>query len=98
MEENFADPKLKPRIIYTLDMAQKVRDVKAPVKGLIVDIKARPNYLALVIYESQVMQYDETRRGDIMDYLRLLRTLIMSYGTPCEIEGAKGAPKGVSHQ
>lgn len=88
----------KPRIIYTLDMARRIREIKSPVQGLVVDIKARPNYLALVIYEDQVMQYDETRRGDIMDYLRLMRALVMSYGTPCEIEGGRGVPKSFPNQ
>jgi len=70
-------------------MAKKIRDVKVPVKGLILDIRARPNYLALTVYESNVMEYSENQRMALMDYLLLIRKLIMSYGTPCEIEGMK---------
>jgi len=70
-------------------MAKKVRDVKVPVKGLILDVRARPNYLALTVYESNIMEYSETQRMAIMDYLLLVRKLIMSYGSPCEIEGMK---------
>jgi predicted methyltransferase len=70
-------------------MAKKIRDIKVPVKGLILDIRARPNYLALTVYESNIMEYSETQRGALMDYLLLVRQLIQSYGTPCEIEGMK---------
>ena len=77
------------KISYTVDMAKKVRDIKPPVKGLILDVRARPNYLALTVYESNIMEYSETQRGAIMDYLLLVRKLIQSYGTPCEIEGMK---------
>ena len=77
------------KIKYTIDMAKKIRDIKVPVKGLKLDIRARPNYLALTVYESNIMEYNENQRMAIMDYLLLARKLIMSYGTPCEIEGIK---------
>jgi predicted methyltransferase len=77
------------KISYTVDMAKKIRGIKVPVKGLILDIRARPNYLALTVYESNVMEYSENQRMALMDYLLLVRELIMSYGTPCEIEGMK---------
>lgn len=77
------------KISYTLDMAKKVRDIKPPVKGLILDVRARPNYLALTVYESNIMEYSESKRAQIMEYLLLVRQLIQSYGTPCEIEGMK---------
>ena len=77
------------KISYTVDMAKKVRDIKPPVKGLILDVRARPNYLALTVYESNIMEYNETQRMALMDYLLLVRNLILSYGTPCEIEGMK---------
>lgn len=77
------------KIKYTVDMAKKVRQVKPPVKNLVLDVRARPNYLALTVYESNIMEYNESQRMAIMDYLLLIRELIISYGTPCEIEGMK---------
>lgn len=77
------------KIKYTVEMARKIRSVKVPVRGLILDVRARPNYLALTVYESNIMEYNETDRMAIMDYLLLIRELIMSFGTPCEIEGMK---------
>ena len=77
------------KIAYTIDMAKKVRDIKCPVKGLILDVRARPNYLALTVYESNIMEYSESQRMSVMEYLLMVRKLIQSYGTPCEIEGMK---------
>jgi hypothetical protein len=77
------------KIAYTVDMAKKIRGIKPPVKNLVLDIRARPNYLALTVYESNIMEYNETQRMAVMDYLLLVRKLIQSYGTPCEIEGMK---------
>jgi len=77
------------RIRYTVDMAKKIRDIKCPVKGLKMDVRARPNYLALTVYEENVMEYNESQRMQLMEYLLLVRQLIISYGSPCEIEGMK---------
>jgi len=70
-------------------MAKKIREIKVPVKGLKMDIRARPNYLAITVYEDNVMEYNESQRMQLMEYLLLVRQLIMSYGSPCEIEGIK---------
>jgi predicted methyltransferase len=77
------------KITYTVDMAKRVRHIKPPVKNLILDIRARPNYLALTVYESNIMEYSESQRMAIMEYLLTIRKLIQSYGTPCELEGMK---------
>jgi hypothetical protein len=77
------------KIAYTVDMAKKIRGINPPVKNLVLDVRARPNYLALTVYESNIMEYNETQRMAVMDYLLLVRKLIQSYGTPCEIEGMK---------
>ena len=74
-------------IKYTIEMAKKIRDIKVPVKNLKMDIRARPNYLALTVYDDNVLEYNESQRFQLMEYLLLVRQLIMAYGTPCEIEG-----------
>jgi len=85
MEEN----QKKTKIVYTVEMAKKIREMKSPVKNLILDVRARPNYLALTVYESNIMEMTESQRFQVMEHLLLVRNLIMSYGTPCEIEGMK---------
>ena len=72
-------------------MAKKIRQIKKPVKDLKMDVRARPNYLALTVYEDNIMQYEIDKRSDIMEYLLLCRQLIESYGVRCEIEGIKYA-------
>ena len=80
------------KIFYNLDMAKNIRKIKMPVKDLKVDVRARPNYLALTVYEENVMQYEIDKRADIMEYLLLCKQLIESYGVRCEIEGIKYVP------
>lgn len=77
------------KISYTVEMAKKIREIKVPVRHLKMDIRARPNYLALTVYEDNIMEYNESQRMQIMEYLLMVRQLIMSYGTPCELEGIK---------
>jgi predicted methyltransferase len=76
-------------IKYTVEMAKKIRGLKPPVRNLVLDVRARPNYLALTVYESNIMEYNESQRMQVMEYLLMVRKLIQSYGTPCEIEGMK---------
>lgn len=73
-------------------MAKAIRKVKMPVKDLKMDVRARPNYLALTVYEENIMQYEIDKRADIMEYLLLCRQLIESFGVRCEIEGIKYVP------
>jgi len=77
------------RIVYNFEMAKAIRNLKCPVKGLVIDIMTRPNYLAIVVYESNIMEYNDSQREQIMSHLVMIRKIIMSYGTPCEIEGVK---------
>jgi hypothetical protein len=77
------------KISYDIGMAKAIRQLKQPVRGLKMDIIARPNYLAVTVYESNIMEYNDSQRADIMEYLLLVRQVIQSYGTPCEIEGVK---------
>jgi len=78
------------KIRYTTEMAKKIREIKCPVKNLVMDVRIRPNYLALTVYEENVMEYNESQRMQLMEYLLLVRQLIQSYGTPCELEGIQG--------
>mgnify|MGYP006294497719 CR=1 FL=1 len=75
------------------DIAKAVRQVKAPVKNLTVDIVTHPQYLSLRVYEDEVMEYEINQRADIMQYLLLLREIVQSYGVRCEIDGGKYVPR-----
>jgi hypothetical protein len=86
-------PKPTGRIVYNLAMAKALRNIKPPYKGLVVDIRTRPNYLALVVYEENIMEYESEQRMNIMEYLLMMRSIIESYNVRCEIEGAKGSAR-----
>jgi hypothetical protein len=75
------------RIIYSLDMAQAVRRIKQPVKGLVMDIRGLPQFLTVSVYEENIMEYNDGQREAIMEYLIMVREVIRSYGVPCEIQG-----------
>ena len=74
---------------YTKEIAKKIREIKPPVKNLLLDVRDRPNYLALTVYESNIMEFNESDRMAIMDYLLLVRQMVQSFGVPCELEGMK---------
>lgn len=78
---------------YTKDMAKAIRQIKPPVKELVLDIARHPDYIALRIYEENIMQYEINQRADIMRYLLMVKNIIESYGSRCEIEGIKYVSK-----
>lgn len=90
MEEESPKPS---KIFYNVEMARKIREIKAPYKNLTIDIRARPNWLAVVVYENEIMQYEVDQRVNIMEYLMMIREVIQSYGVRCELEGIKHREK-----
>ena len=81
------------KIFYNIEMAKALRNLTKPVKDFKLDVRARPDWIALTVYEENVMQYDIDKRADIMEYLVLAKQLLESYGVRCEIEGVKYVPK-----
>ena len=81
------------RIVYSQEMARAIRRIKPPVNGLVMDIKALPEFLAVTVYEENIMEYDDSQREQIMQHLILVRDLIKSYGTPCHINGEQNMPR-----
>ena len=75
------------KITYNLDMAKAIRRIKKPVKGLVMDIRGLPEFLCVAVYEENIMEYSDSQREAIMEYLIMVREVIRSYGVPCEIQG-----------
>lgn len=82
------------RIFYNENMARNLRKIKKPVRNLVMDVKALPDFLALTVYEENIMEYNDEQRAAVMHYLILCRELIMSYGVRCELNGEAVMPKG----
>jgi len=74
------------------DMRKAVHQIKVPYKGLIVDFVDMDKYIALRVYENQIMAMSDQQQLGTMEYLQLVRTTIESYGVTCHFEGAKGDP------
>jgi len=87
--EDAKEPEKPKKIFYNLEMAKALRNLKLPYKGLIVDVRARPEWIALVVYEENVMSYNTHQQETIMEWLWMAKDLLESYGTRCEIEGIK---------
>jgi len=68
-------------------MAQAVRRIKMPVKGLVMDVRGMPDFLCVSVYEENILEYNDSQREAIMGYLIMVRDVIRSYGVPCEIQG-----------
>lgn len=77
------------RVFYTKEMAKAIRQIKQPYKDIKLDIMKRPNYIALVIHENNIMEFEQEQRMNIMEYLLKVRSMIQSFGVRCEIEGIK---------
>jgi hypothetical protein len=75
------------KITYDASMAMAVRRIKQPVKGLVMDVRGLPEFLAVSVYEENIMEYNDGQREAIMEYLIMVRDVIRSYGVPCEIQG-----------
>ena len=94
MDETPYKPKQTGRIVYNISMAKAVRNVKQPVKGLVMDIKALPDFLAVTVYEENILEYSDEQRAAIMQYLILVRDVIRSFNVPCELNGEVYMPRG----
>lgn len=77
------------QVFYTKEMAKAVRQIKAPYKNIKLDIMRRPNYIALVIHENNIMEFEQEQRMNIMEYLLKVRAMIQNFGVRCEIEGIR---------
>ena len=94
MADQSYSPKQTGRIVYNLEMAQAIRRVKQPVKGLVMDIKGLPNFLAVTVYQENILEYNDSQREQIMEYLIMVRDVIRSYNVPCELNGETYMPRG----
>lgn len=77
------------QVFYTKEMAKAIREIKPPYKGVVIDIRKRPNYIAIVAHENNIMEFSQEKRMGIMEWLLQIRTMIQNFGVRCEIEGIK---------
>ncbi len=54
---------------------------------LLMDIAMYPDFLAIRLYEDNFLQFDGSKREEVIDYVSKVKKLIESYGVRCELEG-----------
>jgi hypothetical protein len=86
---------------YNKDVARAWRQVKKPFR-FTVDVNVydqpgheNPNYryfVELVVYSTEIEEFNENQRLMIMEYLTLCQSVIESYGIKCFLGGVEGPP------
>ena len=73
-------------VFYTDEMKKRVHEIKKPIL-LMMDIVKYPDFLALRLYEDNFLQFDGSKKAEVIDYVDKVKKLIESYGVRCELEG-----------
>jgi len=73
-------------VFYTEEMKKRVREIKKPML-LLMDIAMYPEFLSLRLYEDNFLQFDGSKKEEVIDYVSKVKKLIESYGVRCELEG-----------
>lgn len=63
-----------------------------PPYNIVVDIVETPNYIALRVYENEVMSLSSEKQLIVMEYLHKLRNIVMTFGINCHFQGVPGDP------
>lgn len=74
-------------VFYNEEMKKKIREVKNPVFGLLMDIVQYPDFLAIRLYEDNFLQFHGNKKEMVIDYVSKIKKIIESFGVRCELEG-----------
>ena len=74
-------------VFYNQEMSKRVREIKRPVHGLLMDIVQYPEFLAIRLYEDNFIQYEGIKKEMVIDYITKVKNLLESYGVRCVLEG-----------
>lgn len=78
---------------FTKDMIVALKTLKAPYPGLAFDLVEYPAYLAIRIYENQIMALPDGHQVSVLEYLHQMRNTLLSLGAEkVFFEGIKGDP------
>lgn len=78
-------------VFYTKEMSLKIRELRKPVADLMLDVVQYPEFLAVRLYEDNFVQYEGSKKEQVIDYVGKVKKLIESYGVRCELEGVPSA-------
>ena len=70
----------------------KILKENKPPYNIVIDIVEMPKFLALRVYENEVMALSNEKQIIIMEYLFKLKNIIEQFGYTCDFQGAPGDP------
>jgi hypothetical protein len=79
------------RLKYDKTMAKAIRSIPKPLK-FTMDIVEHMEYIEVRVYENQLMQFNDSKRVQAMEYLNKIDTLLKSFGLKSFIGGSHGDP------
>lgn len=78
---------------FTKEMIVAVKSLKAPYPGLAFDLVEFRDYLAIRVYENQIMALPDGYQVSVMEYLHQMRNILISMGAEkVYFDGVKGDP------
>lgn len=70
----------------------KVIKENKPPYNIVVDIVDTPSFIALRVYENEIMSLSDEKRMIVMEYLFKLKEIVHQFGYKCDFQGAPGDP------
>jgi len=78
---------------FTKDMIVALKALNPPYPGLAFDLVEYPEYLAIRVYENQIMALPEGYQVSVMEYLHQMRNILISLGAEkVFFDGVQGDP------
>jgi hypothetical protein len=77
---------------YGIQEGLAIRNVKKPSFKFTMDTIEHPDYVELRIYEDEIMEFNETQRFEVMEYLIMCQRVVESFGHKCYPGGVVGKP------
>jgi hypothetical protein len=82
---------MEKTLIYD-PLVYKILKEHRPPYNVIVDIVTMPDFLALRVYENEIMALSNEKQMIVMEYLYKLKTLVEQFGYVCDFQGVPGDP------
>lgn len=73
-------------------LVYKILKENKPPYNIVVDLVEMPNFLALRVYENEVMSLSNEKQMIIMEYLYKLKGIVEKFGYTCDFQGVPGDP------
>lgn len=73
-------------------LVYKILKENKPPYNIIVDIVEMQNFIALRVYENEIMALSNEKQMLVMEYLFKLKKIVNDFGITCDFQGVPGDP------